>query len=429
MTSVEKAYEAAKDRYADWGVDTEIALSKLAAVPLSLPCWQGDDVGGFETPSSLLAGGGIAATGSHPGKARTLEELRSDLRLALSLVPGSHRVNLHAMYGDFAGRKIDRDAITPEHFLSWVDHARREGVGLDFNATCFSHPRAASGYTLASPDGSTRRFWIEHVLRCRDIAAWMGRELHSPCVHNLWIPDGSKDLTVSRFAHRRALAESLDEIYTTTFPAAELKDAVESKLFGIGSESFVAGSFEFYFGWAMRRRSHAKPREHAPMLCLDLGHFHPTESVADKIPALLFFQDELLLHLSRGVRWDSDHVVITNDELRSVMEEIVRADALGRVHFALDSFDADINRVSAWVIGARAAQRALLSALLEPTERLRRLEDAGDRGARLALLEESKTMPMGAVWDGFCERMNVPVGDAWIAVAQDYETRVLSSRG
>lgn len=422
--SLHVAYASARERYAAWGVDTERALEVLAATPLSLPCWQGDDVTGFEGMAAGGAGGGIAVTGSHPGRARCPEELRADLRFALSLIPGRHRVNLHAMYGEFGDRAVDRDAIEPAHYAGWVEFAREEGIGLDFNATCFSHPRAALGVTLSSRDAETRRFWIEHVRRCRAIAAWIGGELGNPCVHDLWIPDGSKDLTVARHEGRWRLLESLDAVYANGYPRAQLRDAVESKLFGIGTESYVTGSFEFYFGWVMRDAA----RENPPMLCLDLGHFHPTESVADKISSILCFQREILLHLSRGVRWDSDHVVIASDELRSVMEEIVRADALGRVHLALDSFDAEMNRVGAWVIGARAAQRALLAALLEPIERLRRTEAEGDRCARLALMEECRTMPAGAVWDWFCARMGVPAGDAWIASAQDYERRVLRQR-
>ncbi len=414
-----KAYDIAKERYAALGVDTEKALETLASVSLSIHCWQGDDVGGFETPDAALDGGGIAVTGNFPGRARTLDELRADVERAMSCIPGRHRLNLHAIYGDFGGKKVDRDAIGPEHFASWIDWAKSRGVGLDFNATLFSHPKAAEGYTLSHRDKTVRDFWSEHVRRCREIGAHMGRELGTPCVHNLWIPDGSKDLTPSRHVHRQWLKESLDSIYETSFSSDQLKDAVESKLFGIGSESYVVGSHEFYYGWAMKN---------GVMVCLDLGHFHPTESVADKLSAMLPFFDELLLHVSRPVRWDSDHVVIFSDDLQAVMEETVRADALGRVRMALDFFDAELNRVGAWSIGSRATLQALLKALLEPTETLRQYEAENNKFGRLALLETLKTMPFGAVWDHYCERCGVPVGAELIDSVMDYERSVLVKR-
>ena len=416
--SHDTAFDQARDRYAQFGVDVDAALTALADVSLSLHCWQADDVGGFENAAGDL-GGGLAVTGNYPGKARNLGELRDDLHAALALIPGGHRVNLHAIYGDFGGKPVDRDAIEPAHFAGWVDWAKSEGVGLDFNATCFSHPLADAGFTLASRDANVRAFWIRHVQRCRAIGASFGRELGTPCVHNLWIPDGAKDVTAGRFEHRGLLRESLDEIYATTHPVEQLKDSVESKLFGIGSETFVVGSHDFYLAWAATR---------PVMICLDLGHFHPTESVADKVSALLHFHDELLLHVSRGVRWDSDHVVTLGDEIRALTAEIVRADALGRVHLALDYFDASINRVAAYVIGARATLKALLIALLEPTALLRDFEIEGDPTSLLALAEESKALPWGAVWDEHCRRHDTPGGFAWLAVVRDYEERVLSRR-
>lgn len=418
-TTVERAYELAKERYAQLGVDTDAALARLRNISLSLHCWQGDDVGGFERPGAELSGGGIQVTGGYPGKARTVDELRSDLQEAFSLIPGRHRLNLHAMYGEFGGKTVDRDEIGPEHFRGWVDWARQEQLGLDFNATCFSHLRADAGYTLSSKDGDTRAFWIEHVKRCREISAIFGRELNSPCIHNLWIPDGSKDTPVDRWGHRALLRQALDEIYTIAYSPLEMKDAVESKLFGIGSESFVVGSHEFYLGYALSR---------GVMPCFDMGHFHPTESVADKISAVLQFSDELLLHVSRGVRWDSDHVVVLNDELRAIAEELIRGDALERAHLALDFFDASIHRVAAWVIGARATLKALLIALLEPGGTLRNLEEAGDYTARLALLEELKGMPFGPVWDNYCQQMGAPTERAWPGEVRAYEKEVTSKR-
>ena len=417
---IEKAYGAATELYAEWGVDTEAAVKALKEVSISLQCWQGDDVRGFEAPDAELSGGGIQVTGSHPGRARTPDELRADLEKALSLIPGKHRVNLHAMYGEFSGSAVDRDQIEPRHFSGWIDWARRNGIGLDFNATCFSHEKADSGFTLTDPDPGIRSFWIEHVRRCREISAAMGEGLKSPCIHNLWIPDGSKDLPADRLGPRERLQGSLDEIFKKEHPPSRMKDSVESKLFGIGSESYVAGSHDFYLSYALTRKK---------ILCIDLGHYHPTESVADKIPALLPFFDELLLHISRGVRWDSDHVVILNDDVRRVAEEIVRCDALGRVHIAMDFFDATLNRVGAWVIGARAVFKAFLGALLEPGNRLTEHEKNGELFSRLALMEEASSMPFGAVWDYFCLGTSVPLHDAWIEEARSYEAYVTFRRG
>ncbi len=418
-SDTDKAYENARERYAQLGVDVDAALKRLAKKGISLHCWQGDDIGGFERPDAALSGGGIQATGNYPGKARNVAELRMDLEKALSLIPGRHRVNLHAVYGEFGGRRVDRDEIEPEHFEGWVAWAKSRGLGLDFNATLFSHPKAGSGLTLSSKDSSVRAFWTEHVRRCREIAAYMGSRLGTPCVHNLWLPDGMKDFCVDRAGYRAVLRGSLDEVYAVRYDSRHLKDSVEPKLFGIGSESFVVGSHEFYLGYALM---------HGLMVCLDMGHFHPTESVADKISALLQFFPEMLLHVSRGVRWDSDHVVVFDDQVRDVAQEIVRCNALERVHVALDYFDASINRVAAWVIGARATEKALLYALLEPTERLVELERQGDYSARLALLEELKTLPFGAVWDHYCSVCGVPVGGRWLSDVQRYEKDVLSKR-
>jgi L-rhamnose isomerase len=413
-----QTFELAAEKYDGFGVDVEQALATLGQVPLSLHCWQADDVGGFEAPDGEL-GGGLAVTGNYPGKARTIDELRRDLTQALALLPGRHRVNLHAIYGDCGGVAIDRDAIEPAHFASWADWAADLGIGLDFNATCFAHPLAESGFTLASREPDVRAFWVEHVRRCRVIGAYFGERLGTPSVHNLWIPDGSKDHTVSRLEHRQWLRESLEAIYADAHDRAVLKDAVESKLFGLGSESFVVGSHDFYLGWATGRDV---------MVCLDLGHFHPTESVADKVSSLLLFQPEILFHVSRGVRWDSDHVVLLDDPVREVMHELVRAQALGRAHLALDYFDASINRVAAYVIGARATLKALLIALLEPTALLREFEEAGDTTSRLALLEEAKALPWGAVWDEHCRRHDVPPGAGWLAEVRRYEEEVLTQR-
>ncbi len=418
-TDHEKAYSEARERYAGLGVSTDEALERLGRISLSLHCWQGDDVGGFEPREQGLEGSGIQVTGRYPGKARTLAELRQDLQQAFALIPGSHRLNLHAMYGDFGGIPVDRDRIDPLHFQGWRDWAAREGLKLDFNATCFAHPLADSGFTLSHRDPSIREFWIEHVRRCRAISDTLGEAQSSACVHNLWIPDGAKDITIDRLRHRRLLKESLDRIYTVEYPAARVKDALESKLFGIGSESFVVGSHEFYMGYAMTS---------GKMICLDTGHFHPTESVADKISALLVFADELLLHVSRGVRWDSDHVVILNDEVRDLAAELVRADALDKVHIALDYFDAGMNRVGAWVIGARAMLKALLLALLEPTRRLRQHEEEGNLFQRLALLEDAGSLPFGAVWDYHCLSRDVHPDQAWISEVLRYEKDVLSKR-
>jgi L-rhamnose isomerase len=417
--AVEAAYALARERYADLGVDTEAALARLAQVSLSLHCWQGDDVGGFENPGGPLEGG-IAATGNYPGKARNGDELRSDLDLAYRLIPGRHRLNLHAIYAESGGARVARNELGPEHFAAWLDWARANGHGLDFNPTCFSHPLAADGYTLAHADPAVRRFWIEHCRASRRIGAHFGQALGSPCVTNIWIPDGAKDNPADRLAPRERLREALDQVLAEPLDPAHNRDAVEAKLFGIGSESYVVGSHEFYLGYVVSRPG--------TLLCLDAGHFHPTEVISDKISSVLLYVDELLLHVSRGVRWDSDHVVTFSDELQAIMQELVRGDFLERTHIGLDFFDASINRVAAWVIGARNAQRALLLALLEPTAELRALEAAGDLTGRLALLEELKGLPCATVWDSFCLRQDVPLGMAFLAEVRTYERAVQLQR-
>ncbi len=412
-------YSFAQQAYADLGVDTEAVLGRLAETPISLHCWQGDDVGGFERPGATLSGGGIQTTGNYPGKARTIEELRADLDQVFALVPGKHRLNLHAIYGEFGSREIERDAIAPAHFQGWIDWARARGLGLDFNPSYFSHPLANDGATLTHRDPAVRQFWIDHGIASRRIGAEMGRQLGTPCVTNVWIPDGSKDLPVDRKGPREQLAASLDAVFAEPLAPEHHLDAVESKLFGIGSEAYVPGSHEFYLGYAITRRK---------LLCLDAGHFHPTETLADKISSTLQFVPEILLHVSRGVRWDSDHVVLFDDPTRATMEEIVRGDFLARTHIGLDFFDASINRIAAWTIGTRSTLKALLAALLEPVGTLRALEAEGDHTARLALLEELKTLPLGAVWDEHCRRHDVPVGRTWMETAKHHEKCVLSGR-
>jgi L-rhamnose isomerase len=412
-------YPSAKEAYASCGVDCEAALATMAATPVSLHCWQGDDVGGFERPGAKLDGGGLQVTGRYPGKARTVDELRADLDMALKLIPGRHRVNLHAMYGEFSGRKVERNEIGAVHFSGWIEWAKTRGLGLDFNPTFFSHPLADEGFTLSHRDATVRMFWIEHAAACRRIAAAMGRALGTPAVTNLWIPDGCKDSPADRKGPRERLEESLDAAFSEPIDEAHQIDAVESKLFGIGSESYVVGSHEFYLGYAVKRQK---------MLCLDMGHFHPSESVADKVSSLLQFVPGLLLHVSRGVRWDSDHVVLFDDPTRAVMQEVVRGGFLGRTHIGLDFFDASINRIAAWAIGARNTQKCLLAGLLEPAAELRRLERAGDLAARLALIEDDKTLPLGAVWDEFCLRNGTPADRKWLDEVRRYERDVLASR-
>ena len=412
------SYAHAQSAYAEIGVDTEAVLKTLATIPISLHCWQGDDVGGFESGGGELTGG-IQATGNYPGKARTIAELKQDLDQALSLIPGQHRLNLHAIYGDFDGKKVDRNEIAPAHFQSWIDWCKERGMGLDFNPSYFSHELSADGFTLSSPDKAVREFWITHGILSRQIAAEAGRQLGNTCVTNVWIPDGYKDTPIDRKTPRERLEASLDALFAEKINPQHNLDAVECKLFGIGSESYVVGSHEFYMGYAVKNQK---------LLCLDAGHFHPTENLADKISSTLQFVPEILLHVSRGVRWDSDHVVLFDDATRGIMEEVVRGGFVKRTHIGLDFFDASINRVAAWTIGTRNALKCLLSALLEPIDELRKVELAGDHTSRLGLLEELKTLPFAAVWDEYCQRQNVPVGRKWLEEVKNYEDSVLSKR-
>ena len=415
---VEKAFEIARNAYGALGVDVETALDRLTTVPISLHCWQGDDVGGFEGTGQEI-GGGLAVTGNYPGRARTPDELRADLEKALSLIPGTHRLNLHASYGEFGGRRVERNEIEISHFQGWIDWAKQQGMGLDFNPTYFAHEKAADGFTLAHANEGIRQFWIEHGVVCRNIGAAMGKVLGTPCVTNFWIPDGMKDTPIDRKGPRERLAAALDTIFAKELDPKHNLDAVECKLFGLGSESYVVGSHEFYLGYAISRQK---------LLCLDAGHFHPTEVISDKISSVLIYVPEMLLHVSRGVRWDSDHVIVLSDELQAIAQELVRGDFLGRTHIGLDFFDASINRVAAWVIGTRCLLKALLMAILEPIEALRQFESTGDYTSRLATLEELKTLPFGAVWDAYCLRNDVPVGRAWLAEVRTYERNELNQR-
>lgn len=412
---ITKAYEAARVRYAEMGIDTDRALTALQQISLSLHCWQTDDVTGFENSGGQLTGG-IQATGNYPGKARNIDEVRADIEKAKSLIPGSHRLSLHAIYGDFKGKKVDRDQIEPEHFQSWIDWARANGMKLDFNSTSFSHPKSGD-LSLANPDKAIRDFWVEHTVRSRRIADEMGRQLGSKACHNLWVHDGAKDLTVNRYYYRSLLKESLDRIFE--HKCANVKDAVECKLSGMGLESFTVGSHEFYMGYAV---------SNGLMATLDMGHFHPTEDVYDKISSMLLFSPEILLHVSRPVRWDSDHVVIFNDSVQMLAQEIVWAGALDRVNIGLDYFDASINRIGAYVIGSRATQKAFLLAMLTPIEKLRGYEADGRYFQRLALLEESKSLPWADVYNYFCLKNDVPAGEDYIAEVETYEREVTSKR-
>ncbi len=413
---LEKAYAIAAERYAEAGIDTEKALGRLQKMAISLHCWQADDVRGFESAGGEDLTGGIQTTGNYPGRARNVEELRSDVLKATSMIPGRHRLNLHEIYGEFGGRKVDRDEVGPEHFKGWMQWSREQDMPLDFNTTSFSHPLSGD-LSLSNPDKAIRDFWIEHSKRCRAIADEMGRNQGDPCIMNLWVHDGSKDITVNRYKYRELFRSSLDEIFATKYDM--MKDCLESKTFGIGLESYTVGSLEFCVGYCVK---------HGKIYTIDTGHYHPTESAADKVSSVLLFVPELMLHVSRPVRWDSDHVVIMNDDILDLCKEIVRADALDRVHFGLDYFDASINRIGAYVIGARSAQKCMLQALLEPVERLREYEESGRGFQRLALLEEAKTLPWSAVWDMFCLRNEVPVGEDFIPEIERYEKEVTSRR-
>ena len=416
---IRQSYDLARAQYSKLGVDTDHALKLLKQFEISLHCWQSDDVGGFEAPDASLGGGGIAVTGNYPGKSRNITEMRADLEKVLSLLPGKQRLNLHAIYGEFGNSRVDRDQIEAEHFQGWINWAAEQEIALDFNCTCFSHPNADDGFTLSSKDEDIRSFWVEHVRRCRAIGAEMGKQLGKTCIHNIWIPDGSKDVPVDRFTHRALLKQSLDEIFEVEYPSEYLKDSVESKLFGIGAESMTVGSHDFYLGYAIQNEK---------LICLDNGHLHPTEQVGDKISACLQFVDELMLHVTRPVRWDSDHVVTFNEDVVLICQEIARSGALGRVHMGLDFFDGSINRIGAYVVGTRAALQAMLYALLEPVETLKGYENNGANFERLALLELMKSKPFGAVWDYFCYKEGVPVAEEFISEIQTYQNEVLNKR-
>ena len=418
MKNIEKSYQLAAERYTEVGVDADKALRWLSSIPISLHCWQGDDVGGFEKLGTGL-GGGLAATGNYPGKARTPAELRSDAEKAFSLIPGKHRFNLHAFYGEFGGKKVDRNEIEPKHFQGWIEWAKKLGIGLDFNPTFFSHPNAADNFTLSHADKGIRKFWVDHGIASRKIGAAIGKALGKTCVTNYWIPDGMKDIPVDRIGPRKRLTASLDEIFGVPVDPKLNLDSVEGKLFGIGCESYTVGSHEYYLGYAVSRQK---------LFTLDTGHYHPTETITDKISAVFQFLPEILLHVSRGVRWDSDHVVLLNDDLQALAQELVRGDYLEETHIGLDYFDASINRIAAWVIGTRNMLKALLQAMLEPTAKLQVAEESGDYTSRLAWFEEAKSMPFSAVWDYYCEKNGVPVGEAWLADVKQYEKSVLSKR-
>jgi L-rhamnose isomerase len=415
---IEESYKIAKEMYKELGVDTDAALEKLATIPVSVHCWQGDDVSGFENPDGELSGG-IQATGNYPGKARTPEELRADMEKAFSLIPGKKRVNLHALYLEANGETVDRDQIEPKHFTNWVQWAKENDLGLDFNPSLFSHPKADDGLTLSHPDANIRNFWIEHVKRSRKVSEYFGKELGTASVMNIWIPDGFKDIPADRLGPRKRLKEALDEILTEEIDKKYHLDAVESKVFGIGSESYVVGSHEFYMGYGVKNDV---------LVCLDAGHFHPTEVISNKLSAMSLFVNEMLLHVSRPVRWDSDHVIVLDDELMAIAQEIIRGDLLDRVHIGLDFFDASINRVAAWTIGTRNMFRALLMALVEPFDKLKSAEVDFDFTTRLAMLEELKSMPWQAVWDYYCMQQDVPVGLDWLDEVKKYEQDVLFKR-
>lgn len=412
---VRKAYEVAKERYAEIGVDTEKVLKQLQDFHLSLHCWQADDVAGFEVQAGSLSGG-IQSTGNYPGKARNIDELRADILEAKSLIPGNHRLNLHEIYGDFKGKVVDRDEVTVEYFQSWIDWAKENDTKLDFNSSSFSHPKSGS-LSLSNPDEGIRGFWVEHTKRCRDIANAMGEAQGDPCIMNLWVHDGCKDISVNHMLYRSLLKKSLDEIFAKKQPM--MKDCIEGKVFGIGLESFTVGSHDFYTAYAAQNQK---------ILTIDTGHYHPTESPADKVSAVLQFVPELMLHVSRPVRWDSDHVTIMDDPTQELFSEIVRADALDRVHYGLDFFDGSINRIGAYVIGSRAAQKCMLRALLEPKATISEAELKGQGYRVLALLEEQKAMPWQAVYDEFCVRNAVPVGQDFMKEIDSYEANVTSKR-
>ena len=413
-SNILNAYTLAKERYAALGIDTDQAIATLEKTPISLHCWQTDDVMGFESQAGLS--GGIQTTGNYPGRARTIDEVRVDLEFVNTLLAGTQRINLHEIYGDFGGKYVDRDQVGVEHFQSWIDWGKSVGMKLDFNSTSFGHPKSGD-LSLANPDPAIRAFWIEHTKRCRRIADAMGKAQGDPCIMNIWVHDGLKDLTMERKRYRELLAASLDEILAEDLP--DMKSCVEAKLFGIGLESFTVGSHDFYAGYCAT---------HKVIYTLDTGHYEPTENVSDMVSSLLLYVPELMLHVSRPIRWDSDHVTLMNDQTLDLFKEIVRAEALHRAHIGLDYFDASINRIGAYIIGTRATQKCLLQALLEPLQLLRQYEDNGQGFEKLALLEEMKSLPFGAVYDYFNLKNNVPVGEEFIAKVQQYEKDVTSKR-
>jgi L-rhamnose isomerase len=416
--NIKEKYDIAKKDYEKWGLDVDKILEELSKVKISVHCWQGDDIAGFEVNRNELSGG-IAATGNYPGKARNAQELRKDLEKALSLIPGKHKINLHAIYAETDGEIVERDQIKPEHFKKWVQWAKKNGLGLDFNPTIFSHPKASDGLTLSHPSKEIRDFWIRHCIASRKIGEYFGKELGQTCLTNLWIPDGYKDIPSDRLGPRKRLKESLDEIFKVDIDKKYNLDCVESKVFGLGAEAYTVGSHEFYLNYAARNNL---------MVLMDTGHYHPTEVVSDKLSAMLLFNERVALHVSRPVRWDSDHVILLDDELKELAKEIVRNDALGRVNIGLDFFDASINRIAAWTIGTRNMIKALLNAMLLPNGKLKQLQDTGNFTERLALMEEFKTYPMGAIWNYYCEKNNVPVEENWLENVKEYEKVELSKR-
>lgn len=416
--NIKEKYELAKKEYEKWGIDVDKVLNELNKVKISIHCWQGDDVTGFEVSQNELSGG-IAATGNYPGKARNAEELRKDLDKALSLIPGKHKVNLHAIYAETDGKVVERDELKPEHFKNWVDWAKKNGLGLDFNPTIFSHPKASDGLTLSHPSKEIRDFWIRHCIASRKIGEYFGKELGQTCLTNIWIPDGYKDIPSDRLGPRRRLKESLDEILKVEIDKKYNLDCVESKVFGLGAEAYTVGSSEFYLNYAAKNNI---------MSLMDTGHYHPTEVVSDKLSSMLLFDEKVALHVSRPVRWDSDHVIVLDDELKEIAKEIVRNDALDRVIIGLDFFDASINRIAAWTIGTRNMIKALLNAMLTPNAKLKELQDEGNFTERLALMEEFKTYPMGDIWNYYCEKNSVPVAESWLTDVKTYEREVLSKR-
>jgi len=416
--NIKEKYEIAKEEYEKWGLDVDKILEDLSKVKISVHCWQGDDIAGFEVDKNELSGG-IAATGNYPGKARNAQELRKDLEKALSLIPGKHKVNLHAIYAETDGKVVERDELKPEHFKNWVQWAKKNGLGLDFNPTIFSHPMASDGLTLSHPNKEIRDFWIRHCIASRKIGEYFGKELGQTCLTNLWIPDGYKDIPSDRLGPRKRLKESLDEIFKVNIDKKYNLDCVESKVFGLGAEAYTVGSSEFYINYATKNNI---------MVLMDTGHYHPTEVVSDKLSAMLLFNEKVALHVSRPVRWDSDHVILLDDELKELAKEIVRNDALDRVIIGLDFFDASINRIAAWTIGSRNMIKALLNAMLIPNDKLRKLQDEGNFTERLALTEEFKTYPIGAIWNYYCEKENVPVAESWLTDVKKYEETELSKR-